>query len=112
MRRNRIRRWLRRHGIYTGRVGHLRFYPERNDLPELPRPNELAVAGTAEHPKWALLDCPCGYGHTILLPLSGPHAPLWSLSVSNGLPSISPSIDRQDSRRCHYFLRDGKILWA
>jgi len=115
MSQNRVRRWLRRRGIFTGQITRVRYFAERHDLPDVPKASELAVAGSKEFPKWLLMDCPCGYGHTLLLPLSRSLNPHWSLNVDeSGVPSISPSVDRnrdQDTR-CHFWLRDGKIHWA
>lgn len=115
MLKNAARRWLRRHHIYEGKLNRVLFYPEHSDLPVVPRASELAIAGTQEHPKWALLDCPCGRGHTILLPLSPSAGVHWRVVVdANGCPSISPSIDRDgdDGVRCHFWIRNGKANWA
>lgn len=115
MSQNRVRRWLRRRKIYIGRIARVRYFAERHDLPDVPRANELAVAGSKSFPKWVILDCPCGAGHTILLPLSRSIIPHWTLSTgASGAPSISPSVDRNRDRgvRCHFWLRDGEVHWA
>lgn len=112
MRGNRIRRLLRRLDLYTGSISKVHFYGERNELPDLPKVNEIAVAGTATKPKWALFDCPCGHGHTILLPLSEGVNPHWQLTNDRRGPSIYPSVDRQGDRRCHYWIKSGKIQWV
>lgn len=115
MSQNQLRRWLRRRRIFTGRIARVRYYAERHDLPDVPKANELAIAGSQEYPKWLLLDCPCGHGHTILLPLSRSLNPHWTLRVDGDLrPSISPSVDRNRDRgtRCHFWLRDGKVQWV
>lgn len=114
MNRSRVRRWLRRRGIYTGRITKVRYYEQRHDLPDIPKANELAIAGTKESPKWLLLDCPCGHGHTVLLPLSKSHSPHWKLELDDSrLPSVFPSIDRNrfEGVRCHYWLKEGQIDW-
>lgn len=107
-----LRRWARRHHIYTGRINRVRYYPERHDLPEVPPANTLAVAGTRERPKWILMDCPCGHGHTNLLPAGRSPGSTWLLSAASAGPSLSPSIDRRAETRCHYWLRDGRVEWA
>jgi hypothetical protein len=114
MPKNVLRRWLRRHGIYTGRVTRVRYYREHSDLPEVPRANELAIAGTPDFPKWALLDCPCGKGHTILMPLSSTANPRWGVTTRGDRPTIYPSIDRNRDAcvRCHFWIRDGAVVWA
>lgn len=91
------------------------YYEERHDLPEVPRANEIAVAGTREFPKWLLIDCPCGHGHTILLPLSTRMQPHWSLRIDEGgRPSVRPSVDRNryEGVRCHFWIRDGRVHWT
>lgn len=115
MRRNRFRRWLRRHGVFTGRVDRVSYFSERHDLPDLPRANEIAIAGTRDNPKWALIDCPCGRGHTVLLPLSTSKYPHWELSFDRLMnPSFSPSIDRDRDQgiRCHFWIIKGEVRWA
>ena len=88
---NRVRRWLRRTRIYTGSINKVTLGAERDDLPEVPKAGELAVAGSLERPKWGLLDCPCGHGHTILLALQKTANPHWSLSVDVERQTIPPS---------------------
>ncbi|WP_407922361.1 DUF6527 family protein [Agromyces humi] len=115
MRKNRFRRWLRRHGIFTGRLTRVKYYAEHSELPDVPRANELAIAGTPDRPKWALLDCPCGRGHTILMPLSGTASPRWTVSeVGAGRPSLHPSIDRNRDGgvRCHFWIHHGRVVWV
>jgi len=114
MPKNVIRRWLRRRGLYTGRLTRIRYYAEHSDLPEVPRANELAIAGTPERPKWALIDCPCGHGHTVLMPLSATSNPRWTVSADDHGPSIRPSIDRnrEAGTRCHYWIRNGAVIWT
>jgi len=115
MRKNVLRRWLRRHGFHTGRLKHVRYYAEHSDLPVVPRANELAIAGSPEHPKWALMDCPCGHGHTILMPLSRTANPRWTITVNErGRPTIFPSIDRNRNAgvRCHFWIRNGLVVWV
>lgn len=112
---NILRRWLRRQGIYTGKITRTAFYAEHSDLPEIPKANELAIAGSPTNPKWAALDCPCGKGHTILLPLSRSEDPHWSVSKNvKHQPSLYPSIDRNryEGVRCHFWLKDGRIHWV
>lgn len=110
---NCLRRWLRRTKIYTGSIATVTIYNERDDLPDVPGAGELAVAGSLDRPKWALLDCPCGRGHTILLPLQKSANPRWALTVDpQGRPTLSPSVDRISEGRCHFWLRDGRIQWV
>jgi hypothetical protein len=82
----------------------------RADVPApLPR-RMIIVVGTP--PKWALLPCPCGTGHTINLNLANPKASRWH--ITEGPPAtITPSIDVQDpTGRCHFWLRQGRVDWV
>jgi len=84
----------------------------RGDLPENLHPRCVYLLG-ATTPKWALLDCPCGRGHTIELNLANPARTRWKVATNQaGQPTIHPSIDYQGQPRCHYWLRDGRIHWV
>ncbi len=62
--------------------------------------------------KWAVMACPCGQGHTIDLNLAHGDREQWKIDVWPQ-PSISPSVDIKDpSRRCHFWLRDGRVRWV
>ena len=83
-----------------------------DEVPDrLPR-NAVTLVGDPRRAKWIIFDCPCRTGHRIMLNADTGRKPYWTL---NGTPSltISPSVDyRGAQRRCHYFIRDGKIIWA
>lgn len=83
-----------------------------DEVPErLPR-NGVALVGTPDKVKWIVFDCPCRSGHRIMLNADPSRAPNWQLNGGWRL-TISPSIDFVgDERRCHYFVRTGRILWA
>lgn len=84
----------------------------RAELPEDFHPRRLYLLG-ATTPKWALLDCPCGRGHTIELNLANPARTRWTVTTNKaGQPSVHPSIDYQGQPRCHYWLTDGLIHWV
>lgn len=54
--------------------------------------------------------CACGCKSKVVTPL-GPAE--WKFSEHAGLPSLSPSIGNwQLPCRTHYFIRDGKVIWA
>jgi hypothetical protein len=85
-----------------------------NEVSErLPR-NGVTLVGTATMPKWIAFDCPCRTGHRIMINADTHRRPFWRLTTDQrGRVTISPSVDYSDqSRRCHYFVRNGKILWA
>lgn len=79
----------------------------------LPR-NGAALVGSEQFPKWVAFDCPCRTGHRIMLNLDSQRKPTWRLgpAPTNKL-SIAPSVDYvTEQRRCHYFIRDGKVKWT
>lgn len=84
---------------------------DRNELPMTLNPRRLYQLG--DPGKWAVLECPCGRGHVIELNLAHPGRDQWRLTHSDdGRPSLKPSVDFQGSRRCHYWLRDGRVDWT
>ncbi len=79
----------------------------------LPR-NGVSLVGSKSCWKWIVFDCPCRAGHRILLNVDSSRNPYWRIEVLNGRRlTITPSVDYSDaSRRCHYFVRRGRIEWA
>jgi len=82
------------------------------DEPETLFPNVLYLVGEQE--KWAaVLLCPCGCQKLVWLNLLRGHRPRWSVTVSTkGIPTISPSVNRQVGCRSHFFVRSGRIVWC
>lgn len=77
----------------------------------LPR-NAVVLVGDTSYAKWIIFDCPCRTGHRIMLNADAGRRPFWALNAAK-LATISPSIDYHGTdRRCHYFIRSGKIVWA
>jgi hypothetical protein len=83
-----------------------------DEVPDrLPR-NGVALVGDLGKPKWIIFDCPCRTGHRIMLNADSTRRPRWGLHQTERV-TISPSIDYcGNNRRCHYFVRDGRIVWA
>lgn len=83
-----------------------------DEIPErLPRRGAVVVGGRAR-PKWIAFDCPCGTGHRIMLPTDHAHSPHWKVTPKGKL-TIAPSIDyKARDKRCHYFIRDGRVKWT
>jgi hypothetical protein len=80
------------------------------DVPiELSR-RTLYVVGPLARPKWAVFDCPRADGHRVALDLSPSHLPSWRLVVDRGRPTIWPSVDVRAGKRCHFFVRGGRIV--
>lgn len=101
-----------RNGHAKARINQVVVLADRSGLPEHLDTQCLYVLGEAT-PKWALLDCPCGRGHTIELNLANPARTRWRVKTNNtGQPSVHPSIDYRGNPRCHYWLRDGRVHWV
>ncbi|WP_350356539.1 DUF6527 family protein [Methylocystis iwaonis] len=83
-----------------------------DEVPQrLPR-NAIVLVGDLRHIKWIVFDCPCRTGHRIMLNSDPVRRPYWTLNASSRL-GIYPSVDyRGTDRRCHYFVRNGKIIWT
>ena len=104
--------WWRRRRLTKPRIDQVRQYESLPDVPERLGRHVLAACGPEETPKWAAFECPCGRGHRIAVTLQPSHRPRWSLEVSDGGPTLRPSVDFVGEFRCHYVLRDGRITWA
>lgn len=96
------------------RIDRTAFYPSHSDVPaSLPRHELALIGGTPEQPKWASFECPCGTGHRIAVPLARSRGPSWAIMGAGGRrPSLRSSIDSADERRCHFWLREGRVRWA
>ncbi len=83
-----------------------------DDIPQsLPR-NGVVLVGQRKSPKWIAFDCPCRTGHRIMLNMDKARWPYWSINKKGAL-TISPSVDYHGSeRRCHFFVRTGRIRWV
>lgn len=57
--------------------------------------------------------CPCGCGDVIellLLPDADPH---WTLAVDHiGRPTLHPSVWKNMGCKSHFWLRQGRVIWA
>jgi hypothetical protein len=105
--------WWRRRGLTAPRIDKVIVQERQGELPESISRHAIAVVGSFTHPKWAALECPCGAGHRLMINLSPNHAPAWRLARQRTRPSLHPSIDFEDTeRRCHFWLRDGKVQWC
>ncbi len=83
------------------------------DPPEIPRPRRVYLVGEAGQAWSAGLLCPCGCGAFIQLSLLQNDTPSWSAEVEKGgVVTLHPSIWRIRGCRSHFFIRNGKIVWA
>jgi Family of unknown function (DUF6527) len=98
--------WPFRSWRIVAEVGDADEIPSR-----LPR-NGVVLVGSLHAPKWLGFDCPCRNGHRVLLNLQLRHLPRWRL-IENRPLTVLPSVDeRGPAGRCHYFMRQGKIVWT
>ena len=105
-------RWWRWFHFTSPRIARVSYYTSRVDVPALLPHDTLAVVGTTEHPKWAILNCPCGRGHQLTVSLSHQRRPYWRLSIDRQGPTLCPSIDFRSSYRCHFWLANGQVHWV
>lgn len=85
-----------------------------DEVPDrLPRHGAVLV-GSERIPKWIIFDCPCRSGHRIMLNADKARRPAWTITQgARKKLTLYPSVDYADGkRRCHYFVRHGKILWT
>lgn len=108
----RIRIWWQRvteHLLPPRRVVTL----EADGLPNrLPRRNLLLLRDAGED--WSVgMQCPCGCGQRIELPLLAEVKPRWNIRVDQlNRPTLSPSVWLRDGCRSHFFVKNGRIVWV
>lgn len=104
--------WWRRHHRGSPKIHKVRFYSSAAALPDqLPR-RVLAVAG--DPAAWAVMECPCGTGHQLKVRIRAHGlASVWDLTHTHPGPSLYPSVDYDAlDRRCHFWLRNGRVAWV
>ena len=61
----------------------------------------------------AALICPCGCGDRLDLNLLPDERPYWQVRIgASGVASLHPSVQRTEGCESHFFLREGRIIWA
>ena len=96
--------------VATSSLYHAETHDDEPDQLERYRIYLLGAAGAA----WsASLICPCGCGEIIRLSLLPDDRPGWRAEVNaGGLVTLHPSIWRVRGCRSHFFIREGRVLWA
>lgn len=90
-------------------VGHVYAGDE---VPEQLPAKSIVLVGMPGKATWAAFDCPCRIGHRLMVNLDKSRSPYWSVACLKPL-TIRPSIDDITAeRRCHFFVRNGRINWA
>lgn len=109
----RITDWWRRRRQRGARIGQVRYFASRGDVPRDESRHVIDVVESGEIQKWAIFWCPCGRGHRVELDLHPTHAPHWRLRIDGrGQPSITPSVDVQGIWACHFWLTAGRVRWC
>ncbi|MDF0584179.1 DUF6527 family protein [Bradyrhizobium yuanmingense] len=104
----RARRWWDRRGPRR----RLRVVAGDSLPPRLPH-RDLTVARD-DGEDWCVgFRCPCGCGHAIELLVIPEARPRWAISTdSEGYPTLSPSVWRNQGCRSHFWVRGGRIIWC
>ena len=108
---SRIRRWIedRLAQREFERVVHV---PELHDVPDDLDPTSIYIAGTVKLPKWAVFMCPCERPHRVTLSLQPSDPERWRVMDQRPGPTIFPSVDVSDWRRCHFWVKKGRVRWV
>lgn len=82
--------------------------------PDTIEPNTLYLVGKERQEWLALMTCPCGCGDQIMLNLLKDAKPCWNIVFAQyRIPTgISPSINRLQGCKSHFFIQDFKTVWA
>lgn len=73
----------------------------------------ILIVGGKDYRKWAYLRCPCGCRDVILLSLSQNRRPRWTVDIGKyNIPTIHPSVRREDGCYCHFWLQNGMVEWC
>lgn len=75
-------------------------------MPALKAPGILYVS---ERFKLAIHLCPCGCGLEAVTPIGKDD---WTLTVTEGRATMSPSLLMRTPCASHYYVKDGKIAWV
>lgn len=60
-----------------------------------------------------MMNCPCGCGQRIELPLLEEAMPRWSLRIDGRQrPTLHPSVWLREGCRSHFLVRAGKVIWV
>ncbi|WP_394341525.1 DUF6527 family protein [Albibacterium indicum] len=57
--------------------------------------------------------CPCGCKNILHMNLMEEESPCWSYSINKkNIITIRPSVNRIVGCKSHFFVREGKVVWA
>lgn len=107
----RLWRWLR--SRIAGRwVRNVVCLAAADEVPDSPDKGVVIIVGTMHRMKWVVFDCPCRRGHTVWLNAQEAQSPHWRLSGSTRDLTLWPSIWVGGPWGCHFWLRQGRIVWT
>ena len=84
-----------------------------DDIPSQVKGKIIYILGGREHSSQAVMRCPRKCDKHIYLHISKQHSKRWDfMENEDGSISLSPSILVQDKCKCHYWFKNGKIIWC
>lgn len=105
---SRIKSWIERllgRGIW--------LFETCEDPPEDPAKRRVYLIGDPDLPWAAAFLCPCGCDELVQLSLMRNDDPSWIAGGKDGEPaSVHPSIWRIRGCCSHFFIKNGRIIWA
>ena len=88
-------------------------YVYSEDVPDTIDEGILYLIGTDNYYWQAIMKCPCGCNNNLHMNMIEDYDPYWTYKISSeNKISLSPSVDRMIGCKSHFFLRNGKIIWA
>jgi len=84
-----------------------------DEPPEKVAPGILYLIEDGQGSYWlGIIQCPCGCGAAIELPMTPATYPCWLFNGSMMQPSLSPSVRRTSGCKSHFVLRGGSVAWS
>lgn len=84
-----------------------------DEAPDVLEEEVVYLMGDSPKPWAASFLCPCGCGDTVSLSLIPTDRPRWRARIQrNGSITLSPSVWRTKGCKSHFFLHNGRIVWA
>jgi len=82
-------------------------------LPKSLAHRTLYIVEDDAYQEQAAMLCPCGCGRTLHMNLLPDERPCWTVTIhADGTSSLHPSVWRQKDCGSHFWLREGRIIWA
>ena len=75
----------------------------------IPKPLDEGVLYVSVEYEVTVHLCPCGCGHEVVVPIGDGG---WTMTVTDGLVDLHPSILNSFPCRSHYWIRGNEVVWA